>query len=103
MCYAVSGTNDASFRYHDSRGWFALKFNTPIDGSSSVSGLVVDVVDPAASLRDHGWWMWVTWCLCGWLMIATKRYMKKGWLLSQLCHSVTGTYITVVTIWMVNK
>lgn len=42
--------------------------------------------------------MWTAWCVCGWLMVATKRYCKRGWLIAQLLHSLTGTFITVVTI-----
>jgi len=62
---------------------------------------VVGVADESARYRDHGWLMWATWCLCAWLMIATKRYMKKGWFISQLCHSAIGMYITVATIYTV--
>lgn len=36
-------------------------------------------------------------------MIATKRYMKKGWLISQMAHSLIGTYITIVTIIFIVK
>lgn len=96
-------SSGASFTKHDSYGWFSLQFNTPVDGQSLITSDVVEVEDPADRYREHGWWMWTTWCLCGWLMIATKRYMKKGWLISQLCHSLIGTYITVVTIVMVYK
>jgi hypothetical protein len=74
-----------------------------VNGVSSIGSEVISIESNADALLSHGWWMWTTWCLCGWLMIATKRYMKKGWLISQACHSLIGTYITIITLVMTFK
>jgi len=82
MCYAVSNVGDSTFKQHRSYGYFSLKFNTPVNGKSTVSSETIVVDDPSDGIKSHGWWLWTAWCLLGWLMIATKRYMKKGWMLS---------------------
>lgn len=46
---------------------------------------------------DHGAWMFACWCVLGWLMLVTKRYMKRQWLISQILHSLIGTFILIVT------
>lgn len=87
MIYAVSTVGNANFLYHRTYGYFTVKFNTPVKGTSTITSSAVsleslNIVDPKAPYAEHGWWMWSCWCMCGWLMIATKRYMVKAWLIS---------------------
>ena len=42
--------------------------------------------------------MWSCWCVLGWVMIASKRYFSKNWLIGQLTHSICAYFITLVTI-----
>lgn len=47
--------------------------------------------------------MWSSWCLLGWLLLATKRYMSRVWFWSHLLHSFIGTYVTFATLLYVWK
>jgi hypothetical protein len=79
MCYAVSITNNPTFQQHKSYGVFALRFATPdpVTGKSAVVADVFEVAQPNQLAFDHGAWMFASWCVLGWLMLATKRYMKR--------------------------
>ena len=98
MIYASSYAGQPAFNVHRTYGSFSLKFLTPVNGSSQIAAVTVGVDDRIEYLQTHGWFMWTAWGILAWLMIATKRYMKKGWLISQMLHSLIGTYITVVTL-----
>lgn len=48
--------------------------------------------------------MWITYCLMGWLLIATKRYMNKQWLLGQVLHSFCAYFMTATSVvWTVQN
>jgi hypothetical protein len=95
MSYSfVSGS--AEWRYHDERGVWSM--------SVLSDGIVVDgVLDLTELLRvdeyeQHGWWMWSAWYIVGLLLLVTKRYAKKTWLLSHYLHALLGYFVLVVTI-----
>ena len=47
---------------------------------------------------DHGWNLWVCWSVLAPIMLASKRYLKKGHLLGPMIHIVLGVYITIMTL-----
>lgn len=108
MIYAVSTIGNADFLYHRTYGYFTLKFNTPVKGTSTVTSSAVsleslNIADPKAPYAEHGWWMWSCWCMCGWLMIATKRYMVKTWHIAQIAHTLIGSFISFCTLFFIIK
>lgn len=53
--------------------------------------------DPREHYEKHGWWMWVCWCILGWVMIASKRYTSPKWLIGQVVHSLIAYLIAIAT------
>ncbi len=84
MCYAISITGNPTFQQHKSYGNFALNFAAPnpVTGESQIIAPIVAVDLPSNLAFQHGAWMFAIWCVLGWLMLVTKRYMKRQWLIS---------------------
>ena len=47
----------------------------------------------------HGYWMFVAWMPLGFLLLATKRYLKGHWKLWNCIHIIAGVITLVITIW----
>ena len=47
----------------------------------------------------HGWWMFFAWMPLGYLLLATKRYLKGNWKLRNFVHAVVGIITLFITIW----
>ena len=95
MSYAFR-KDTKSFGKHETHGFWKLQ----IDADGGVTEIYVDEL---ALLRDdtietHGWVMWTAWFVCGFLLLATKRYAKKTWFISHLAHAVIGVFVIVGTI-----
>ncbi len=55
-----------------------------------------------SDLKHQNSWLWVCWCLLGWCMIATKRYLNQNWLLGQMLHSLCGYFIALTSgVWAI--
>ena len=53
----------------------------------------------SAALEAHGWWMWAAWLPVGFLLLATKRYLKgKLWEVTHCIHAALGHFVTIVTL-----
>ena len=48
----------------------------------------------------HGWYMVCCWFGLAWIMIATKRYLNHIYFWSTMIHSVIGTIIFILTIYV---
>ena len=53
--------------------------------------------------EEHGWWMWAAWYPLGMLLLITKRYAKKFWLVMHYLHGFMGHFVEIVTIVFVWK
>jgi len=42
--------------------------------------------------------MWSAWYLVGLLLLVTKRYAKKTWVLSHYLHAILGYFSLIVTL-----
>ena len=42
--------------------------------------------------------MWSSWFIVGILLLVTKRYAKKYWVVSHYLHAILGYYVLIVTI-----
>lgn len=47
----------------------------------------------------HGFWMFIAWMPLGYLLIATKRYIKGSWKLMNILHMLLGVLVSMITIW----
>ena len=47
----------------------------------------------------HGLWMFFAWMPLGYLLLATKRYLKGNWKLWHLLHILGGFFVLAITIW----
>lgn len=52
----------------------------------------------AGILIAHGWGMWASWGLFGFIQIACSRYFRVWWKASMLIHRLLGFMITLATI-----
>jgi hypothetical protein len=43
--------------------------------------------------------MHVSWFVFGFLMIATNRWFKEFWMVSQYIHTISGSIITALTLY----
>jgi len=46
----------------------------------------------------HGWLMWFTWGILGFLQLASNRYLKSQWTWHLWMHRITGTLILLTTL-----
>ena len=49
--------------------------------------------------ESHGIWMFFAWMPLGFLLLATKRYLKANWKLWHVVHILLGMITLVITIW----
>ena len=47
----------------------------------------------------HGFWMFVAWMPLGFVLIATKRYLKGNWKLWHVLHLLAGLIVLFITVW----
>ena len=47
--------------------------------------------------------MWSSWYIVGLLLLITKRYAKKFWVLSHYLHAILGYFVLIVTIFFALK
>jgi hypothetical protein len=43
--------------------------------------------------------MWISWFIFGFVMIATNRWFKEFWMVSQYIHTISGLIITALTLY----
>ena len=43
--------------------------------------------------------MWISWFVFGFVMIATNRWFKEFWMVSQYIHTISGLIITALTLY----
>ena len=49
-------------------------------------------------LKWHGWMMWLSWGIFGYVMIASQRYLRHKWKLAIWLHSTCGTACFLINI-----
>ena len=49
--------------------------------------------------ETHGVWMFFAWMPLGFILLATKRYLKGNWNLWHFVHILAGFLVFVITIW----
>ena len=47
----------------------------------------------------HGVWMFAAWVPLGYILLATKRYLKGNWKLWNYIHIIVGILTLAITIW----
>ena len=95
MIYAFKKGSSA-WAYHDERGVWSLTLKA--SGGAKAGGLDEREMLRNYDLEEHGWWNWSAWYVCGLLLLVTKRYVKKYWLLMHYLHAILGYTVMVVTI-----
>jgi len=85
-------------RYVKHDEWKIWSFKVTEKGE--VAQPVIDVTEYLRSdkIEEHGWWMWSAWFVVGFLLLATKRYSKKNWVVMHYLHALLGGFVLVVTI-----
>jgi hypothetical protein len=48
--------------------------------------------------NQHGSWMWFAWTVCGYLLLASRRYFKKYYHASQAMHMVAGFWVLLLSL-----
>ena len=90
LCYSHSdGSSD--FVKHKTYGWFMIRVNT-------IKTYEEIVVTERQNFYSHGLAMWIGWTVLGYIMIASRRYLKVYYHLSHSLHVICGTCITFITI-----
>lgn len=95
MSYAY--INDVmNFERHSKWGLWSLR----IDSGGHVGEATMNMTEFLRSdvIEQHAWAMWATWFVVGILLLATKRYAKKNWLLMHYLHGFLGYLTLIVTI-----
>lgn len=70
------------------------------NGTSSVIVVSQTVFDPSKDFYfNHGWWLWVSWGILGYVLLLTKRYLSFAWSYSSLVHYLVGYFVIVATIY----
>ncbi len=64
-----------------------------IRGSGAVNG-----IGTYDFFKLHGWLMWLTWGVLGFLQLASNRYLKSQWAWHLWMHRITGTIILLMTL-----
>ena len=65
----------------------------------TISAADIVVVDPTQIFYwRHGWWLWVSWGILSYFMVASKRYMRFSWKVGHAIHVLFGYFITLVTL-----
>ena len=83
FCYSESyGTSN--FVQHSNYGWLAIRFLS--DGTVDEGTGEIFIESSRSHFETHGWLLWVSWVLCAYLILASKRYMKVVWLPGQAIH-----------------
>ena len=47
----------------------------------------------------HGIWMFFMWMPLGYVLVASKRYLKGNWKLWHVMHALVGFIALAITIW----
>ena len=87
---------DAGWSKHDKYGVWSLKIEEKggvLDGGLDLTELLRD-----SEKEEHGWWLWSSWFFCGLLLLVTKRYAKKPWVIFHFLHAALGYFVLIVTI-----
>lgn len=48
----------------------------------------------------HGWAMWTSWAVLGYIMIVSNRYLKRFWRVHLWIHGIVGFLILACTLTM---
>ena len=97
MCYAYR-TGNGNFIQHKERDIFSIKFSA--SGAASEGDLDLTSLRRNDFYEAHGLWMWVAWMPVGFLLLVTKRYVKKQWNCMHVLHAILGYFVLIVTmIW----
>ena len=48
----------------------------------------------------HGWAMWTSWAVLGYIMIVSNRYLKRFWKVHLWIHGIVGFLIFACTLTM---
>lgn len=72
-------------------GWFMIRINTEKTYAELVE-------TEREKFHQHGVYMWITWTILAYVMLASRRYLKKYYNLSNAIHSFCGCVITLFTL-----
>jgi len=95
MVYAYKKAN-VGFEYHESRGHFDLTFLA--DGTVSSSKAISISIPKTNWFVKHGWFLWSSWFVCGLILLASKRYMKRFVMVGHIIHVLIGMAVVFLTL-----
>lgn len=90
LCYSHSD-GSVDFKKHATYGWFMIRINTEKTYQELVE-------TERQKFHEHGVWMWITWTIFAYIMIASRRYLKTHYHLSSGIHIITGTLVLILTL-----
>ena len=90
--------NESSkFERNDFSNRMALLFTG--DGQTTKGWDALFGIRRVPEFENHGIWMFLAWMPLGYLLLATKRYLKSNWKVWHVVHIVIGLVTMVLTIW----
>ena len=85
---------------HNGRGSFELFIDNNGNVYYGKDTTTDDGWDYQEMAKVHGWWLWVSWSLLGFIQMAINRYLKIFWRIHMWIHRIVGTIIFILTVIM---